>query len=118
MIKFFFFVPRPDNRTGSRKELSFSIFNPFNLFDWSNLIKLYRYVDRSAFPSVHAARLSVFAVVSGYSFGYFGFLLSLPFVVLVCYSRIARKRHSLGDILAGLVLGLLVSVSIILISGF
>jgi hypothetical protein len=118
LVKFFFFVPRPDNISGSRRQLGFSLFNPLNVLKWSNIIILYRYVDASSFPSVHAARAGIFPVVFGHVFGYLGLLLSLPFVALVCYSRIARRRHREWDILAGLVLGLLVSALIVTISGF
>jgi undecaprenyl-diphosphatase len=69
--------------------------------------KFYRQTDPHSFPSGHAARAMMLAVVMLGMSPAMGILL-LIWAPLVSLSRIAMGLHYLSDVLAGMVLGLII----------
>ncbi len=68
---------------------------------------IYRNTDPHSFPSGHAARAALLAVMAlGLGPGWFG-LLVLAWSPLVSLARVMTGMHYLSDVLAGLFLGLL-----------
>lgn len=74
---------------------------------------IYRIVDPHSFPSGHATRAAMLAVL-GLALGpaYFGWLM-LAWAPLVCISRILTGVHFLSDILGGIALGLGIGFSML-----
>lgn len=71
--------------------------------DWGGI---YRHVDPHSFPSGHATRAAMLAVLAlALGPDWFGWLIFV-WAPLVCISRILTGVHYLSDILGGLVLGL------------
>ena len=70
-------------------------------------------IDASSFPSVHSARITVMIYLM---ISYFSNIILQIFLViigvLVIYSRIYLKKHYFRDIMAGTLLGLIVSMII------
>jgi membrane-associated phospholipid phosphatase len=72
--------------------------------EWGNI---YRATDPHSFPSGHAARMVMLAVVAlGMGPAWFGALL-IVWALGVALARVAMGVHYLSDILAGMLLGLL-----------
>ncbi|NTV36599.1 MAG: phosphatase PAP2 family protein [Anaerolineaceae bacterium] len=68
---------------------------------------VYRNTDPHSFPSGHAARAAMLAVIAvALGPAWFGWLVVL-WAPLVCLARIVTGLHYLSDVLAGIVLGLL-----------
>lgn len=77
--------------------------------------KFYRQTDPHSFPSGHSVRAMMLAVlVLGLGPLWLGLLL-LPWAVLVGLARVAMGVHYLSDVLAGMVLGLLIGVIVLLV---
>lgn len=73
--------------------------------DWGGI---YRSTDPHSFPSGHAARAAMLAVLAvGLGPAWFGALL-LAWAPLVSLARVAMGVHYLSDVLAGIALGALV----------
>jgi membrane-associated phospholipid phosphatase len=69
--------------------------------------QVYRNVDPHSFPSGHAARAALLAVLAvGLGPAWFGALL-VVWAPLVCLARILTGMHYLSDVLAGILLGML-----------
>ncbi len=67
---------------------------------------IYRNTDPHSFPSGHAARAFLLAVVAfGVGPAWFGWLLLL-WAPLVCVARVATGVHYLSDVVVGMVLGI------------
>jgi membrane-associated phospholipid phosphatase len=68
---------------------------------------IYRSTDPHSFPSGHAVRAVMLAVVAlGLGPAWFGALLAI-WAPLVCLARVAMGVHYLSDVLAGMLFGLL-----------
>lgn len=66
---------------------------------------IYRSTDPHSFPSGHAARACLLAVLAvGLGPAWFGILLAV-WAPLVCLARVAMGVHYLSDVLAGMVFG-------------
>jgi undecaprenyl-diphosphatase len=79
--------------------------------DWGNV---YRKTDPHSFPSGHAARLAMLAVVAvGLGPVWFGILL-LTWAPLVILARVAMGVHYLSDVLAGALLGLVIGMGVLI----
>jgi len=66
---------------------------------------IYRSSDPHSFPSGHAARAAMLAVVAfGFQFTGLGIMLAV-WAVLVSLARVATGVHYLSDVIAGLILG-------------
>jgi undecaprenyl-diphosphatase len=77
---------------------------------------IYRNTDPHSFPSGHAARAAMLAVLAlGLGPTWFAILV-LIWVPLVSLARIAMGLHYLSDVLAGLILGVLAGLVIMQIS--
>jgi undecaprenyl-diphosphatase len=71
---------------------------------------IYRRTDPHSFPSGHAARAALLAVLAlGMGPAWFGLLL-LVWAPLVVLARVAMGVHYLSDVLAGVAIGVLFSV--------
>lgn len=72
---------------------------------------LYRKYLAGSFPSVHTARIAALstAVVSFYT-GKIYFLTAILAVACVGYSRVYLKKHYFIDVLAGFLIGALISI--------
>ncbi|MBI4017744.1 MAG: phosphatase PAP2 family protein [Candidatus Aenigmarchaeota archaeon] len=67
---------------------------------------LFERLDAASFPSIHAQRAVFLAVTLAGYFKNTGLtVLFLLLAGLVCYSRVALRKHHLSDVLAGSVLG-------------
>ncbi len=78
---------------------------------------IYRKTDPHSFPSGHAARASMLAVIGiGLGPAWFSLLLLL-WAPLVTLARVAMGVHYLLDVLAGALLGILVGVVILVLMG-
>lgn len=75
--------------------------------DWGGI---YRQYDPHSFPSGHATRAILLAVMAlNLGPGWFGWLLAL-WAPLVCISRVMTGVHYLTDILGGIALGLVMAL--------
>ena len=76
---------------------------------------IYRNTDPHSFPSGHAARVTMLAVI-GLGLGplWFGLLL-VVWATLVSLARVMTGLHYLSDVLAGMLLGLLAGLSMLAI---
>lgn len=74
---------------------------------------IYRNTDPHSFPSGHAARVTMLAVI-GLGLGplWFGLLL-IVWAPLVSLARVMTGLHYLSDVLAGMLLGLLVGLAML-----
>ena len=73
--------------------------------EWGNI---YRKTDPHSFPSGHAARATMLAVLAvGFGPTWFGVLLAI-WAPLVILARVAMGVHYISDVIAGTVLGLLI----------
>ncbi|MBI3035008.1 phosphatase PAP2 family protein [Candidatus Woesearchaeota archaeon] len=64
-----------------------------------------------SFPSVHTARITAFSVATALSYASAAhFLIALLAVLSVGYSRIYLKKHYFIDVLAGFLIGAVISV--------
>ncbi|RME53026.1 phosphatase PAP2 family protein [Candidatus Woesearchaeota archaeon] len=69
-------------------------------------------LDASSFPSLHAARAGFLVLVLAEKVRTrFALVLMVVLAMLVCYSRVVRRRHDYVDVLAGLVLGVSLGVA-------
>jgi undecaprenyl-diphosphatase len=78
--------------------------------------EIYRRTDPHSFPSGHATRAALLAVLAlGIGPLWFGLLLLVwaPFVIL---ARVAMGVHYLSDVLAGTFFGILLAVAILLVN--
>ena len=62
--------------------------------------------------SIHTASVSAAAVILWLVFGPGAGLAFLPFVLMVCVARYYLRRHTIGQIIAGLLLGLTATLSL------
>jgi membrane-associated phospholipid phosphatase len=77
---------------------------------------IYRQYDPHSFPSGHATRAILLAVMAvGLGPGWLGILLSV-WAPLVCLSRVLTGMHYISDILGGMVLGLVMGLLMVAIS--
>lgn len=78
--------------------------------DWGGI---YRKTDPHSFPSGHAARAAMLAVL-GLGFGppWFGALLTV-WAPLVTLARVAMGVHFLSDVLAGVLFGILIGIGVL-----
>lgn len=58
--------------------------------------------------SIHATSIAGAWMMTTFVFGWTWSLVMLPLVVLVCWTRFYLKRHSVAQILAGVVLGVII----------
>jgi undecaprenyl-diphosphatase len=80
--------------------------------------QVYRSVDPHSFPSGHAARAALLAVLAvGLGPAWFGVLL-VVWTPLVCLARILTGMHYLSDVLAGIGLGILTGWAVLELQGF
>jgi membrane-associated phospholipid phosphatase len=77
---------------------------------------IYRHYDPHSFPSGHATRATMLAVL-GLALGpaWFGWLL-VAWAPLVCLARVMTGLHFVSDIFAGIVLGLLMGLVMIAVN--
>jgi len=67
-------------------------------------------IDASSFPSMHAARSAVLAIILAIVFPQNTIRILLIIAVLgVAYTRVRLKRHYESDVIGGLILGVLVA---------
>jgi undecaprenyl-diphosphatase len=76
--------------------------------------KMYRFFDPHSFPSGHAARVFVIAIISFHSCTFLVACLVLGWAILVSTSRIVAGVHYFSDILAGVFIGILIGTLIVL----
>ncbi len=80
--------------------------------DWG---AIYRSTDPHSFPSGHAARAAMLAVLAlGFGPPWFGLVVAL-WVPLVSLARVVMGLHYLSDVVAGIVLGLIAGGILLLI---
>lgn len=78
--------------------------------------KIYRRTDPHSFPSGHAARAAMLAVVAiGLGPAWLGILLSL-WAIAVVLARVMMGVHYLSDVLAGALLGILIGYLVFLMT--
>lgn len=81
--------------------------------EWGDV---YRNMDPHSFPSGHATRVVMLAVLAiGLGPAWFAWLIGI-WAPLVCVSRVITGVHYLTDILGGIVLGLLLGLAAVAIS--
>jgi membrane-associated phospholipid phosphatase len=81
--------------------------------EWGSI---YRQYDPHSFPSGHATRAVLLAVMAvGLGPAWFGILISL-WAPLVCLSRVLTGMHYISDILGGMILGLAMGLLMVAIS--
>jgi undecaprenyl-diphosphatase len=82
---------------------------------WGNI---YRTTDPHSFPSGHAARVTLLAVLAWHLLpAWVAFFISL-WALLICLTRISMGVHYFSDVLAGFVVGLLVGWVMIFIKSW
>jgi undecaprenyl-diphosphatase len=74
---------------------------------------IYRSTDPHSFPSGHAARMTMLAVLgAGFGPGWLGWVL-LAWAPLVALARVAMGVHYLSDVAVGAVLGILIGLGLL-----
>lgn len=68
--------------------------------------------------SIHSASIAAATMIAGLVFGPWMSVLLLPLVGLVCLARLYLRRHTLAQVLAGLVLGVTIVTVITLLGCF
>ncbi len=68
--------------------------------------------------SIHTASVSAAAVIFWLVFGPWAAAVFLPFVIAVCWARLYLRRHTPGQVVAGLLLGLIGTLSLAYIGCF
>ena len=82
--------------------------------DWGGI---YRSIDPHSFPSGHATRAVLLAVMAvGLGPAWFGLLLAI-WAPLVCVARVATGVHYLSDVVVGALIGLLMGLLILALQG-
>ena len=77
--------------------------------------QVYRKTDPHSFPSGHAARAALLAILAiGLGPAWLGLILAL-WAPLVMLARVAMGVHFLSDVMAGALLGVLVSLAILIL---
>ena len=73
-------------------------------------------IDASSFPSIHSARITflTFSIVA-YSTSLILNIFLIILGILIAYSRIYLKKHYLSDVIAGIILGVIVSIGMVYI---
>jgi undecaprenyl-diphosphatase len=80
--------------------------------DYKNFIEK---IDVSSFPSMHSCRAAMLFFLISYNFRNFLLFISLAaLAILVSWSRYYLKKHYLPDIVAGFLLGIILSFVVIL----
>jgi len=79
---------------------------------------IYRNTDPHSFPSGHAARASMLAVIAVLIGPVWAAIGMVAWAVLVSLSRVMTGMHYLSDILAGIVLGIVAGQFVVLIRPF
>ena len=70
-------------------------------------------IDASSFPSIHSARITFLTFwITAYSKNIILKIFLVAIGIIVAYSRIYLKKHYLSDVIAGIILGLIVSIGI------
>ena len=81
--------------------------------EWGSIYRIY---DPHSFPSGHATRAVLLAVMAiGLGPAWFGWLMAV-WAPLVCLSRVLTGLHYVSDILGGMLLGLLMGLLMIAVS--
>ena len=57
--------------------------------------------------SIHATSIVAAAIISGLVFGVWAAIALLPLIIIVCYVRIYLRRHTLTQVMAGALLGVI-----------
>lgn len=70
-------------------------------------------IDASSFPSTHAARAAYILTLLWTIIPTHFKILGIFLVISISYSRIARKRHDVIDVLGGIVLGIGVGIMVL-----
>ncbi len=77
--------------------------------------KIYRATDPHSFPSGHAARAFLFAILAlGLGPAWFGILLII-WAPLVTFSRVVTGVHYLSDVIAGAIIGIFAGLIVLLL---
>jgi undecaprenyl-diphosphatase len=78
--------------------------------EWGNI---YRATDPHSFPSGHAARATMLAVLAcSFDLPWFGWTLIL-WAPLVSLARVAMGLHYLSDVIAGMIIGILIGAGVL-----
>lgn len=79
---------------------------------------IYRNTDPHSFPSGHAARAAMLAVMAiGLGPAWFGWIVAI-WAPLVSLARVATGMHYLSDVLAGIIIGLVAGLFMLAITPF
>jgi undecaprenyl-diphosphatase len=79
--------------------------------DKSKVTNFYERYSQSSFPSMHAMRTAVLAVVLMFAFQNLVIQIVLgALLVLTMYSRVYLKRHYVSDVIVGAILGIIAGV--------
>jgi len=97
-IRFFYFRARPGRTRRKFKNL-------------------YERLDESSFPSIHAARAGIIAIVLAQGLPFLAKILLWITATLICFSRYYLKRHHATDLLVGGILGLIIGYIVIIVGG-
>ena len=62
--------------------------------------------------SIHTASISAATVIAGLVFGVWAAVALLPVLLMVCWARLYLRRHTLGQVGAGLVLGVVATMAL------
>lgn len=93
IIRIIYFKTRPENM-GQKK--------PKNFID---------YVDKSSFPSMHAANSFIMALIVGFNQNnLYVFIFFIIVAMLICVTRRYFNKHFTLDLVVGMLLGILVSL--------
>ncbi len=78
--------------------------------EWGSI---YRATDPHSFPSGHAARAAMLAILAcSFSVAWLGWILVI-WAPLVSLARVAMGLHYLSDVIAGMIIGILIGVGVL-----
>ena len=66
-------------------------------------------IDASSFPSIHAARVWAMTILLCNATNQIAFIFLGATAVLVCYSRLALKKHHMSDVIVGSLIGIAIA---------
>lgn len=93
------------------------VFFPLSIITFGIIfgILIFNFVNRFIKASIHVAVSVAFVITIGFLYGWIYLLLTLWIVPLIFWARIVSKRHTVKEAIIGAILGLIITLTTVLI---